>query len=48
MQALAEDLISETRAAEILGKPLRQFLSEVSKEHDGLPVDLHHGYEFLD
>jgi Zn-dependent peptidase ImmA (M78 family)/transcriptional regulator with XRE-family HTH domain len=48
MQALVEDLISETRAAEILGKPLRQFLSEVSKEHDGLPVDLHHGYEFLD
>ncbi|HEY2738899.1 MAG TPA: XRE family transcriptional regulator [Thermoanaerobaculia bacterium] len=48
MQALAEDLISETRAAEILGKPLRQFLSEVSKEHDGLPADLHHGHEFLD
>lgn len=48
MQALVEDLISETRAAEILGKPLRQFLSEVSKEHDGLPVDLRHGHELLD
>jgi len=48
MQALVEDLISETRAAEILGKPLRQFLSEVAKEHDGLPVDLRYGYELLD
>lgn len=48
MQALVEDLISETRAAEILGKPLQQFLSEVSREHDGLPVDLRHGHEPLD
>lgn len=48
MQALAEDLISETRAAELLGKPLRQFLSEVSREHDGLPVALRNGYERLD
>lgn len=48
MQALTEDLISETRAAEILGKPLRQFLSEASREHDGLPADLRHGHKFLD
>ena len=48
LQALTEDLISETRAAELLGKPLQQFLSEVSREHDGLPVDLRHGHEFLD
>ncbi len=48
MQALTEDLISETRAAELLGKPLQQFLSEVSREHDGLPVDLRHGHELLD
>jgi Zn-dependent peptidase ImmA (M78 family) len=40
LQALAEDLLSETRAAELLGKPLRQFLSEISEEHDGLPVTL--------
>jgi hypothetical protein len=26
LQAMAEDLFSETRAAELLGKPLRQFL----------------------
>lgn len=48
MQALAEDLVSEARAAELLGKPLRQFLSEVSREHDGLPVALRDGYERLD
>lgn len=48
LQALAEDLISETRAAEFLGKPLRQFLSEVSEEHDGLPVAMRDGYERLD
>lgn len=48
LQALAEDLISETRAAELLGKPLRQFLSEVSEEHDGLPVAVRDGYERLD
>lgn len=48
LQALAEDLLSETRAAELLGKPLRQFLSEISEEHDGLPVALRNGYERLD
>lgn len=48
LQALTEDLISETRAAELLGKPLRQFLSEVSRDHDGLPVDLRYGHESLD
>jgi len=48
LQALAEDLLSETRAAELLGKPLRQFLSEISEEHNGLPVTLRNGYERLD
>lgn len=48
VQALAEDLISEGRAAELLGKPLQRFLSEVSKEHDGLPVAVRDGYERLD
>lgn len=48
VQALTEDFISETRAAELLGQPLQQFLSQVSREHDGLPVDLRHGHEFLD
>lgn len=48
MQALAEDLVSEKRAAELLGQPLRQFLTNVSREHDGLPVALRDGYERLD
>ena len=48
LQALAEDLLSETRAAELLGKPLRRFLSEISEEHDGLPVALRNGHERLD
>jgi Zn-dependent peptidase ImmA (M78 family)/DNA-binding XRE family transcriptional regulator len=48
LQAWAEDLLSETRAAELLGKPLRQFLSEISEEHDGLPGTLRNGYERLD
>jgi Zn-dependent peptidase ImmA (M78 family)/DNA-binding XRE family transcriptional regulator len=43
MQALAEAAISEGRASELLGKPLRRFLSEVAKEHKGLPVGLRYG-----
>jgi Zn-dependent peptidase ImmA (M78 family)/DNA-binding XRE family transcriptional regulator len=36
MQLLEEEMISETRAAELLGKPLSQFSREVSRQHDGL------------
>lgn len=43
MQSLAEDIISEKRAAELLGKPLKQFWSEVAKEHGGLSVDVRYG-----
>lgn len=35
MGALAEGIISERRASELLGKPLQQFLSEVAEEHGG-------------
>lgn len=38
MRALAEDLISESRAAELLGKPLAQFYQEEAKQHGGFPV----------
>jgi Zn-dependent peptidase ImmA (M78 family)/DNA-binding XRE family transcriptional regulator len=40
MRAVAEDAISHTRAAELLGKPLRQFCQEVSAQNDGFTVDL--------
>jgi Zn-dependent peptidase ImmA (M78 family) len=33
--ALAEGIISEKRASELLGKPLEQFLSETAQEHGG-------------
>lgn len=38
MRALAEDMISESRAAELLGKPLAQFCQEEAERHDGFPV----------
>jgi Zn-dependent peptidase ImmA (M78 family)/DNA-binding XRE family transcriptional regulator len=33
--AIAEGIISEKRASELLGKPLEQFLSETAQEHGG-------------
>ena len=33
MEALAECMISEKRASELLGKPLEQFLAETAKDH---------------
>jgi Zn-dependent peptidase ImmA (M78 family)/DNA-binding XRE family transcriptional regulator len=42
MQALAEEMIGEKRAAELLGKPLKQFSSLVAKEHQGIPVAVHY------
>ncbi len=36
MGALAEGIISENRASELLGKPMQLFLSEVKEEHGGL------------
>lgn len=40
MRALAEDLISESRAAELLAMPLTEFWQEVAKRHGGLPADI--------
>jgi Zn-dependent peptidase ImmA (M78 family)/DNA-binding XRE family transcriptional regulator len=39
MRALSEELISESRAAELLGKPFAEFWREVAEKHDGLPAD---------
>ena len=38
LRALAEDVISESRAAELLGKPLVQFWQEETERHDGFPA----------
>lgn len=38
MRALAEDLISGSRAAELLGMPLPQFWSKVAEQHDLFPA----------
>lgn len=38
MRALAEDMISESRAAELLGMSLTHFWEKEAKEHDGFPI----------
>lgn len=40
LRALAEDLISETRAAELLGQPLTHIIADEAEQHAGLPVTL--------
>lgn len=42
VRALAEEVISETRAAELLGKSLAEFWKQASKQHDSLPLPLYH------
>lgn len=42
VRALAEEVVSETRAAELLGKPLAEFWKQASKQHDGLPLPIYH------
>ncbi|MBC7252167.1 MAG: ImmA/IrrE family metallo-endopeptidase, partial [Anaerolineae bacterium] len=38
LRALAEDMISRSRAAELLGMPLAQFWQEEAEQHDGFPA----------
>jgi Zn-dependent peptidase ImmA (M78 family) len=40
MRALTEGLISESRAAELVDKPLAEFWREVAERHGGFPADL--------
>lgn len=35
-----EEIISEPRAAELLGRPLDAFLEDVRRQHDDLPLSL--------
>ena len=41
LRALAEDLISESRAAELLGTPLTRFWQKESRQHDDFPIPVH-------
>jgi len=41
LRALAEDIISRSRAAELLGMPLAQFWQEEARQHAGFPVTVH-------
>jgi len=38
LRALAEDVVSESHAAELLGRPLCQFWQEEAEEHAGFPA----------
>jgi len=38
VRALVEDVISQSRAAELLGMPLAEFWQAEAKQHDGFPV----------
>jgi len=42
IRALTEDVISDARAAELLGKPLMEFWKQASRQHDGLPLPIYH------
>ena len=42
VRGLTEEMISEPRAAELLGKPLSEFWKQASKQHDGLPLPTYH------
>ncbi len=40
LRAVAEGIISDARASELLGIPLSDFRKQTAEEHDGLPADL--------
>jgi Zn-dependent peptidase ImmA (M78 family) len=42
VRALIEDMISETRAGELLGQSLKEFWKQASRQHDGLPLPIYH------
>ena len=42
MRAMIEDIISETRAEELLGSPLDEFWKQASRQHDDIPLPIYH------
>lgn len=47
LQTLEDDVISEARAAELLGKSLAELGEEVAVKHNGLPLSMHNRYQYL-
>ena len=41
LRAMAEDLVSKSRVAELLGMPLAQFYREEAEQHEGFPAAVH-------
>jgi hypothetical protein len=41
LRAMAEDLISQSRVAELLRMPLMQFYQEEAEQHGGFPATVH-------
>ncbi|MBD3175655.1 MAG: helix-turn-helix domain-containing protein [Armatimonadia bacterium] len=41
LRAMAEDLVSKSRVAELLGMPLAQFYQEEAEQHAGFPAAVH-------
>jgi len=41
MRAMVEDVISESRAAELLGMPLTEFWRQASAQHEGFPLPVY-------
>jgi len=41
LRALAEDIVSRSRAAELLGMPLAQFYQKEAEQHEGFPAAVH-------
>lgn len=42
VRGLVEEMISEPRAAELLGKSLSEFSKQASRQHHGLPLPIYH------
>lgn len=48
MRAWSEELISDKRAADLLGKSLEEFRKTVEEEYEGLPIALRHSQKSVD
>jgi transcriptional regulator with XRE-family HTH domain len=48
LRALAEDVISDRRAGELLASPFRDFLDQVAREHGGFSISLRDRRQHLD
>ena len=42
MRAIAEEMISEPRAEELLGQPIDEFWKQASRKHDNIPLPIYY------